>query len=134
MYHITMKDHNTPDKPKYFLKRDQSGETEQQRLEREVLAAGGRVGRSEGRFIFGFHYGEVYRIGDEHSEVKGLYFCRKEKESANLYWLDKDRFSEFQERRRANELSWARNNPKKVAKKSKRWREKNKEAKKNENK
>ena len=52
-------------------------ETEQERLEREVLAAGGRVGDKEGRFAFGLDEGEGYKRGDEHREIAGLFFWKK---------------------------------------------------------
>lgn len=70
-------------------------ETEQERLEREVLAAGGRVGRSEGRFNFGLDESEGYKRGDEHREIEGLYFWARNKSAKISRWMDLGAYNEL---------------------------------------
>jgi len=125
MYHITMKDQNTPEQTEFDF--NESGETEQQRLEREVLAAGGNVGMKEGRFAFGIEISKGCSRGDEHPDISGLFFWSRNNRAGNSIWLnascikvDKDKL------RKRNEI-WAKENPDGVAKKNKRWRERNRD-------
>jgi len=122
-----MKDHNPPDKPKYFLKRDQSCETEQQRLEREVLAAGGRVGRSEGRFNFGLDEAEGYKRGDEHRWVEGLFFYRACKGKRVSRWASGDGLADIQIQEAKRKKKHYEENKEEMIERIIRWRENNPE-------
>jgi len=124
MYHITMKDQNTLEQTEFDF--NESGETEQQRLEREVLAAGGRVGKSEGRFIFGLGESEGYRRGDEHPDIEGLYYWNRNKAYAISKWLDWARLVSDRSRELESGKMWVYQNPNKARARSKKYRERNK--------
>ena len=125
MYHITMKDHTTPEQTEFDF--DQSGETEQQRLEREVLAAGGRVGKSEGRFVLGFGDSEGYKRGDEHRKIEGLYFWNRDKGQMSSRWLSQGALSELIQIDAERGEMWRKDNKEIICKRRREWREENAE-------
>jgi len=121
MYHITMKDHTTPEQTEFDF--NESVETERQRLEREVLAAGGRIGKKDGNFTFSFDESEGYKRGDEHREIRGLFYFRRDKKSFASRWVDAWVLDDKAlEHKRYYEV-----NKEKVAEGQKRYREENRE-------
>jgi len=118
-----MKDQTTPEQTEFDF--NESGETEQQRLEREVLAAGGRVGKSEGRFVLGLDDSEGCKRGDEHREIEGLYFWNREKGQMSSRWLSKGSIAELSESDAERRKMWRKHNKESISKRRRKWREDN---------
>ena len=97
-------------------------ETEQERLEREVLAAGGRVGKVEGRFVFEFDEAEGYKRGDEHRGIEGLYFWMRNKQKRSSRWLSGGEFMRIGREEAIRKDKWQKNNKSKVNKRNKLWK------------
>jgi len=125
MYHIRMKDQTTPEQTEFDF--NESGETEQQRLEREVLAAGGRVGKSEGRFIFGLGESEGYKRGDEHRDIRGLYFYGRNKQKGASAWLNGNGLMIVAKKDAVRKDVWQKSNKLTVNERNRLWKASNKE-------
>lgn len=102
-------------------------ETEQERLEREVLAAGGRVGRKEGRFVFDYAEGEGCKRGDEHGEIEGLFFWRKDKSRGSSQWFSQCALAERREINAEYHRGYREENEERLAEYYKGYYEENKE-------
>ena len=100
-------------------------EKELKDLTDRVIAAGGRVSRQGDAFLFDIEASENCKRGDEHRDVKGLYFWERRKGRNTSTWLGASHFAAKGEREAEKTKRWAQNNPEKANLKSKKWREAN---------
>jgi len=117
-------------------------ELELKDLTERVIAAGGKFGKKVGYFTLSVVESDGCKRGDEHRDIKGLYFNNRDIARGVSRWMDAKRFADksaaTREWRALNrDLNrdkiykknkiWREENREKEAERKKRWREENRE-------
>lgn len=102
-------------------------EKELKDLTERVIAAGGRAGRKPGYFTLSVGASDDCKRGDEHHNIKGLYFNNRDIARGVSRWMDAKRFADKTLATREWGVLNRDLNRDKIYKKNKIWREENKE-------